>query len=155
MSFLVSCGPIYKDPKAPPRVTNFKEIKVSDQLKSYVREWEEYAENKVTFDVLLVDKYSYKSEESESIWLGVCYQYDYRSPIKVEFIEKVWNVSAEVIRKILIAHELGHCALGMNHNDDYKNIMNSTLDYYHPQLYNWEELKKDYLEVVNKQRDTI
>lgn len=38
-----------------------------------------------------------------------------------------WDLLPEVSRRELVFHELGHCILGLHHDDTHKNIMNYTI----------------------------
>lgn len=49
------------------------------------------------------------------------------SPVEVRFIKSFWEKSSATNRLVLMYHELGHCALGLDHVDSEADIMNSYL----------------------------
>lgn len=52
--------------------------------------------------------------------IGYCYPYS-----EVKFLTRFWQVASATERLTLFYHEMGHCALGLDHKDDEDDIMNS------------------------------
>ena len=52
--------------------------------------------------------------------IGYC-----QSPVKLMIKKSFWEKASATERLTLMYHELGHCALGLDHKDDVPDIMNS------------------------------
>ena len=50
-----------------------------------------------------------------------------RRGFEVRVVKSFWDSASATERNVLIYHELGHCALGLDHVDDKPDIMNSYL----------------------------
>jgi Zn-dependent peptidase ImmA (M78 family) len=77
-------------------------------------------------DLLIIFGNLNEDDDNEYFYLGICYTYTDKTPL-IRIDEAIWKTLDEVERKLLIYHELGHCILNKDHDDDSNNIMN-TLD---------------------------
>lgn len=64
--------------------------------------------------------------ELEWPYAGKCMQYT-NGVLEIEIDPEWWAAASEGERKWLFYHELGHCALGLDHVDDPNHIMYSTV----------------------------
>lgn len=54
--------------------------------------------------------------------IGFC-----QPPLRLMVLKSFWSTASEMEKMSLMYHELGHCALGLDHEDDVPDIMNSYL----------------------------
>jgi len=64
-------------------------------------------------------------------------------PIEVRFMKRFWDNASANQRLALVYHELGHCALRLEHDDTMPDIMNS---YLLPEYF----VEKEWDSLVNK-----
>lgn len=88
--------------------------------------------------------------------VGVCIQYD-NGQKEIIIRESAWNSYSSVKQEILIFHELGHCALNREHDEEkYKGFKLSLM---HPNLLNqidYNDLYYDYLdEFFSRNKDKL
>ncbi|MCO4792814.1 MAG: hypothetical protein KC493_03820 [Bacteriovoracaceae bacterium] len=94
-----------------------------DRFKSHVTKFENHAKIKtgnMNFKINDIP-INFGDTENEQ-YVGVCFSY---SDGKKEILIKAiwWNMASNDAKESLIFHELGHCALDRNHNEDH--ILNS------------------------------
>lgn len=103
------------------------------QLISYVERFVNEAQSrdvKINTDKLeisLVDKIEDVEPKGKGTPIGVCYRYGNSDKTKIELLKTAWKEFDETERWILVAHEMGHCQLNLEHRDDGWHIMNTYL----------------------------
>jgi hypothetical protein len=77
--------------------------------------------------------------------IGYCMQ-----SIEVRMLKPYWEAASATERLTLLYHELGHCALGLEHHDDDYDIMNSFLLHETIAEKEWDELVNKMFRRVKK-----
>lgn len=87
------------------------EFTIHEDFKNYVTAFEQEIGDKVEINI------SYSPQEYPTI--AICYYY-YNSPERnyIEVDQDSWNNSIESAREEIIFHELGHCILGRDHDNN-------------------------------------
>lgn len=73
----------------------------------------------LTRKAIIEDKFPDKMGENV---IGYC-----QFPWTISFKKSYWDTASAADRMVLVYHELGHCALGLDHLDGQHDIMNSYL----------------------------
>lgn len=83
--------------------------------------------------------------ELEDKYLGACYYYGRKGQWReIKINKKRWEYLPEIEKKVLIYHELGHCALNREHKDDYhRSFPVSIMNTYHI-AGNYERFAEEY-----------
>ena len=143
VSFLLwGCGtlPEQYEPRYIPRrdkcslrlLANKHDVAFSPYLATFVLDARHYNVSCIYTDVM-----QFESDMKEE-WAGYC------TPIqKIAINTSFWKYASETERRTLIYHELGHCALGLDHRTDRVDIMNPAV--LHPEVARsrWEGLVKN------------
>lgn len=124
------------------------EMTVDDRLLLDVKEFVSYMKYYKVGSMSNIKNISVKSKESfEEDIIGVCVQKT-RETIQGRRTTKNVYVSDELLgtcnQRVTLFHELGHCALGLDHDDRYLKIMN-TYDFDCTNM-NWPALVRDMFE---------
>lgn len=119
-------------------------------FESYVNEFVEYGKTKnkkiETYELSIGFG---KSEEFEEDVIGICYIYesgDKDIAIKKEY----WDKANEIQKKVLMFHELGHCLLGLDHDDTFLNPPGRPKSFMNSHVVNWNIAKKYYSEYMEE-----
>jgi len=103
------------------------------ELWDYYSEFEVEAQKRgVTIDLNSLDLESSISEISENGVAGTC-QYHSENPNRIRIDKTFWNGASELLREMVVFHELGHCVLYRGHFENFNedgiclSIMNSGL----------------------------
>ncbi len=75
--------------------------------------------------------------------IGVCY-YSGRRGAKIEILRSFYDKSSRRYMELLMAHEQGHCALGLGHTNSKRHIMNS----YILKEFDWLQNREEYLNMM-------
>lgn len=95
----------------------------TDELNSYIKEFEAKFNQKVKFEVLIVKKFSnYNSNNNAT---GECIESD--GVKRVEILDSV--LGQDVLLRYVTFHELGHCQLNLKHYDVTDDIMNTHINF--------------------------
>ena len=84
-------------------------------------------------------------KEISSNVIGYC-----QFPWQVSFKKDYWDTASAADRMTLVYHELGHCALGLDHYDDKSDIMNTYLLPGDVADSRWDELVNSMFERAKK-----
>ena len=84
-------------------------------------------------------------EEVSPNVIGYC-----QFPWQVSFKKSYWDTASAADRMTLVYHELGHCALGLDHYDDKSDIMNTYLLPGDVADSKWDELVNQMFERTKK-----
>ena len=89
-------------------------MKTDRELLPYVRQFEKESGTKVNYPVYFVRNFD------KPFVVGRCLYASYmfgRVGLEVQIKKSTWLLMTEDERKVLIYHELGHCSLGLGHDE--------------------------------------
>jgi hypothetical protein len=90
--------------------------KKNNNLEIYIQRFEKFCNCKVDIPVTM----AHLSRNEESATIGVCYAF--RAPKffrKIELDQEYWDGADDLDRESLIFHELGHCVLDRDHDEEF------------------------------------
>jgi len=146
--FLVGCGDQFQDKRflAPIPVTNqVRPTLLSEDFRPFVEQFYIDAEKRDVATSTMVESVGFIDDYGEGMdTIGRCSEfYTHQSgPVtrKVTVLRSDWDASTDIHRKLVLYHELGHCALGLHHTEESQQIM---AKYALPDIFaelNWDEL---------------
>lgn len=120
---------------------------VDDPLRSQVESFSADARKRnvpctITAKITLEDRLAKSSENNV---IGYCL-----SPWRVTILQSFWEEAPASERLALIYHELGHCALGLDHYDEKPDIMNTYILNEFELEKNWDKLVTIMFERASK-----
>jgi hypothetical protein len=134
---------------APPPST------VDNELLPYVDTFEQTYNIKVKIPVRLSATLSIKTKKDDSVILGECTYYEDEPDLNYIDIDSThWKHLTHNVRESLIFHELGHCVLGMSHNE--KEIDGIPVSFMHPHVIgespHYQEFRSLYIDELWENR---
>lgn len=89
----------------------------NDNLEIYIKRFEELCNCTVDIPVTMANL----SRDKDSATIGVCY--GFRAPKffrKIQLDQKYWDNADDLDRESLMFHELGHCVLNRDHDEEFE-----------------------------------
>lgn len=113
---IVSCGPFEDTDDYKPYRGGPGSQSVDPEMQEYYNRFEV----KIGVNANHIPStFSYIKEHENAV--GLCWDYGYHDH-EIEIDIDYWNRVSDLGREQLIFHELGHCALGLGHNEETFNV---------------------------------